>query len=357
MCGIAGYVSFHKRDLKPVLTRLNEALKHRGPDDIGYWYSEDGCVGLGHRRLSIIDLSSAGKQPMVSSSGRYVTAFNGEIYNFLDMRKELENSGHCFRGHSDTEVMVEAIEEWGIEDSVKKFNGMFAAAVWDNKKQLLWVFRDRLGVKPLYYLWNDGVFYFSSEMTKPFAKIGRKNIDREALACYLRYNYIPAPGTIYKDVFKLFPGQLGSITRKSAAEHKFENLSDYWNMLEEIEHLVRSRDDSMEMEDTTDMLDAALERSVRQRMISDVPLGAFLSGGIDSSLVVAHMQKASSMPVNTFTIGFDEDSRDESAHAGRVARYLGTRHTELRVTERDALEVIPQLPKMYGEPFADSSQI
>lgn len=357
MCGISGYLGSSNKDREELLSRLNEALRHRGPDDGGVWFSPNKSVGLAHRRLAIIDMSPHGKQPMHSASGRFVTVFNGEIYNFQELRHELIGLGHKFVGSSDTEVMLAAFDQWGISEAIKKLNGMFAVAVMDQQEQRLYLFRDRLGVKPLYYQWQGGSIYFSSELTLPFSNIGERIIDRNGLALYFRYNYIPAPHTIYKGIYKLMPGVLAVVTQDSAARECFSSAEAYWNAERRINDLLSIRNDSMSMDEAVEMVESALDRSIKQRMISDVPLGAFLSGGIDSSLVVAHMQKLSRTRVQTFTIGFSDRLCNESEYAALIARHLGTEHTEMIVTEADALEVIPMLPAMYGEPFADSSQI
>lgn len=357
MCGISGFLGSSKENRRSQLSIINEALYHRGPDAEGVWFSADGSVGLGHRRLSIIDLSETGKQPMISKTGRYVIVFNGEIYNFRELKCELEGLGHGFKGTSDTEVMLASFEQYGVLQSLKKFNGMFSAAVWDQADGNLYLFRDRIGVKPLFYRWHKSGLYFSSELTRPFANLAEKEIDREALALYCRYNYIPAPKTIYKGIFKLMPGIVAITTRNSVIHARWDHCKTYWDTQSEINSIIPERDNAMSMSQAVGILDNQLSQSIRQRMISDVPLGAFLSGGIDSSLVVAHMQKISRVPVRTFTIGFKEGFCDESNFARAIARHLGTQHTELIVTEKDAIDVIPRLPFMYGEPFADSSQI
>ncbi len=357
MCGISGFLSLDKKDRTKQLEAINDALRHRGPDAGGIWVSGDGCVGLGHRRLSIIDLSPTGRQPMVSHTGRFIIVFNGEIYNFIELKEELKKLGHVFKGTSDTEVVLASFEQWGVLQSLEKFNGMFAVALWDQSQASLYLFRDRLGVKPLYYRWHNSTLYFSSELSKPFANVGTKEIDREALALYCRYNYVPAPKTIYKGIFKLMPGIAAMATKDSAAKACWARCDPYWDTQGEIDTILSQRDDTMGMEQAVSLLDEQMGRSIKQHMISDVPLGAFLSGGVDSSLVVAYMQKASRVPVRTFTIGFKEGFCDESNHAREIARYLGTQHTELIVTEKDALDTIPKIPSMYGEPFADSSQI
>jgi asparagine synthase (glutamine-hydrolysing) len=357
MCGIAGVFGWCDRDDVAVTTALTSALRHRGPDDSGVWASEDGRAVLGHRRLSIIDLSKLGHQPMHSESGRFVAVLNGEIYNFEDLRQQLVSDGHRFRGTSDTEVMLAAFEQWGVEAAIPRLNGMFAVAVVDRDERRAYLFRDRLGVKPLYYLWRGRRLYFSSELTPRLAALASREISRTSVALYFRYNYIPAPATIYRDIWKLLPGTVARLGEESAARESFETLTPYFSVQDRANELLASRDEAMTFDQATDLVEAGLTKSVRQRMIADVPLGAFLSGGIDSSLVVAHMQQASRRPVRTFTIGFADRERDEAESARRVASHLGTEHTALVVTEQDALEVIPRLPLMYGEPFADSSQI
>lgn len=357
MCGIAGFFNSEQRTAVDVLRSLVCDISHRGPDDEGVWTSDDGRIGLGHRRLSIVDLSPCGHQPMASPSGRFIMVFNGEIYNFLELKEQLRQRGCTFRGTSDTEVMLAAFEEWGLSGALPRFNGMFAAAVGDTRTRSVYLLRDRLGVKPLYYQWREGVLYFSSELTPSFARLSDKTIDRTALALYLRHGYIPAPLSIYTGIRKLMPGVIAHATPESAASERFAAEDTYWSLEDRIRALVSERDEQMTFTEAADVIETALRRSVGQRMISDVPLGAFLSGGIDSSLVVSHMQQLSKRPVQTFTIGFSDEERDESKFAAAIASHLGTDHTELQVTESDALEVIPRLPRMFGEPFGDSSQI
>jgi asparagine synthase (glutamine-hydrolysing) len=321
------------------------------------WISPDGVAGFAHRRLSIVDLSPTGNQPMWSESGRYVIIFNGEVYNFLRLREELTKHGHRFRGNSDTEVMLAAFEQWGVEDALSRFNGMFAAALWDESERKGYVFRDRLGVKPLYYQWHDGAMFFSSELSSSFAHISNHGICRDALALFFRHGYIPAPYSIYVGIYKLLPGTVAAISAVDASNHRFSFVSKYWDAQERINENLSSREGEMTEGEALERLDESLRRSVRDRMIADVPLGAFLSGGIDSSLVVSYMQQVSNSQVRTFTIGFEENAFNEAEFARKVAEHLGTSHTRLMVTERDALDVVPLLPGMYGEPFADSSQI
>jgi len=357
MCGISGFLGVPEGDPLKFLRSMNDAQCHRGPDAEGVWVSPDERVGFAHRRLSIIDLSRAGNQPMRSESGRYVITFNGEIYNFLRLRRELEELGHGFRSTSDTEVMLAAFEEWGIADSLPRFNGMFAAAVWDESEQRGYLFRDRLGVKPLYYQWHGGALFFSSELSLPFARLVPRAISRDALALFLRHGYVPAPYSIYDGVYKLLPGVVATISLEDAANNQFGSAFKYWDTQERVNEMLESRDGKLTEEQALERLDDTLRRSVRERMIADVPIGAFLSGGIDSSLVVSYMQQVSNSQVRTFTIGFEENSFSEAHFARKVAEHLGTAHVQLNVTEKDALDVVPRLPVMYGEPFADSSQI
>ncbi len=360
MCGIVGFLGGHaswSSDAEQVLVRMSTTLAHRGPDGSGHWIPSAGPrVGLGHRRLAILDLSDAGRQPMASGSGRYVVTFNGEVYNFAELRTELEGLGHRFRGHSDTEVMLAAFEQWGVERACTRLNGMFAFAVWDSSEQLLTLARDRLGKKPLYFLNHEGLLLFASEL-KAFKVVPgvRLEVDRNALALYLRHNYVPAPLTIYAGAEKLEPGTTATFRVRDGAVQRCGG-SRYWDGGRTLLESRGSRRDMREA-DALDALESLLLDAVRLRMVADVPLGAFLSGGIDSSLVVALMQRASSRPVRTFTIGFEQTGYDEAVHAAAVARHLGTDHTEVYLTGADALAVVPRLPMIFDEPFADSSQI
>ncbi len=331
-------------------------LIHRGPDDAGAWLDKEQGVALGHRRLSIQDLSSCGHQPMSSSSGQYIVAYNGEIYNFLSLKTELQNLGYAFRGHSDTEVLLVAIEAWGLIEALKRFTGMFAFALWDKKLRVLNLARDRMGEKPLYYGWQGKSFLFGSELKALRAHPEwRGEINRDALTLYLRHNYIPAPYSIYKGVHKLSPGTILQIPHTTQAGVLPESVS-YWNPKEIAQTGSRNSPELTDKE-AIDSLEDLLRGTIRNQMISDVPLGAFLSGGIDSSSVVAMMQAESTRKVKTFSIGFHEDAYNEADHAKRVASHLGTDHTELYVTPAQAMDVIPRLPGLYDEPFADSSQI
>lgn len=336
---------------------MTTTLTHRGPDDAGYFQEASCALALGHRRLSIVDLSPHGHQPMISASERFVIAFNGEVYNFGQIRKAIEGErgGHVgFRGHSDTEVMLAAIELWGLERALERFVGMFAFALWDRKTRTLSLVRDRLGIKPLFYGWTASSFVFGSELKALRAYPDfEAEIDRDALAQYLRYNCVPTPRSIYRGVHKLLPGSVLTIAEPSGRD---KEPTRFWSAGKVAE---AGRDSAWGGDDrgAIDALEAAISEAVRLRMIADVPLGAFLSGGVDSSTVVALMQRASDQPIKTFSIGFHEAHYNEAADARRVATQLGTDHTELYVTPQDALAVIPRLPGMYDEPFADSSQI
>ena len=359
MCGIAGILDFdasYDADrLERDVVRMADALRHRGPDDAGAWVDQSAGIALGHRRLSVVDLSPMGHQPMVSRCERYVVVFNGEIYNFRALRKELEALGYRFRGRSDTEVMLTAFTEWGIEGALPRLNGMFAFAVWDRKERSLCLARDRMGEKPLYYGWMGSTFMFASELkglrTHPSFQ---GDVDREALALYLRHNCVPAPWSIYRDIRKLLPGSLVRIGPGRQGE--MPSPTPYWSFEEAAIRALREpfqgSDDA-----AVDALDALLRDAVAMRMEADVPLGAFLSGGVDSSTIVALMAAQSTRPVRTFAIGNHDPAFDEAPDARRVASHLGTDHTELYVDPADALDVIPRLPTLYDEPFADSSQI
>ncbi|MFN3943464.1 MAG: asparagine synthase (glutamine-hydrolyzing) [Allosphingosinicella sp.] len=335
------------------------AVHHRGPDGGGDWIDPDSAVALGHRRLAVLDLSPAGEQPMTSPSGRYVTVYNGEIYNHPELRAALEAEGKAprWRGHSDTETMLTAIDAWGIEAALKRMVGMFAIALWDRSEKRLTLARDRFGEKPLYYGWQgsgeDAVFLFGSEL-KSLARhpAFRGEIDRRALTLYTRFSYVPAPHSIYAGISKLAPGTFLTL----AAGEREPRIVPYWSLVEVAAAGVA---DPVRLgaEEACDELEALLMKAVRRQMISDVPLGAFLSGGVDSSTVVALMQAQSSRPVKTFTVGFHEGAYNEADHAAAVARHLGTDHTDLFMQPADALAVIPSLPAIYDEPFADASQI
>ena len=353
MCGIAGYVG-KTPNPSECLAKMAQAINHRGPDNKGIWLDEKSDIGLAHARLSILDLSSAGNQPMQSSSKNYVIVFNGEIYNHNELRSELELiNNRNWLGYSDTETLLAAIEEWGLEKTLIKSKGMFALALWDKNSKNLSIACDRIGEKPLYYGWIKEQFVFGSEF-KSIKKFPEFNnpIDRDSLALFLRFNSIPAPHSIYKDIFKLEPGQIIQIHTDSKKIKKH----NYWST-EYVYKKGHMAQFSFTPSEAVNQLETTLSNAVSAQMQSDVPLGAFLSGGIDSSTIVALMQSKSSQNVNTFTIGFNAKEFDEAKHAREVARHLGTNHFEKYVTDHDALDVIPHIPNIYDEPFSDSSQI
>jgi asparagine synthase (glutamine-hydrolysing) len=357
MCGIVGFLDADKscseKAARDLLEGMANNIKHRGPDDADYWSSPKSGIALGHRRLSILDLSPAGRQPMKSQSGRYTIVYNGEIYNHLELRREIEKNGApIWRGHSDTETLLAGFEIWGIESTVKRAIGMFAFAVWDEKFNTLTLGRDRAGEKPLYYGWQGSVFLFGSELKGIKAHPSFKAaVSREATALFLRYNYIPAPFSIFEGIFKLKPGHLLTLS----ASDREAKTTCYWN----AESVINSKISmfSGSPEDAVLQLEALLKDAIAKQMISDVPLGAFLSGGIDSSVIVSLMQVQSGIPIKTFSIGFNERDYNEADHAKAVAKHLGTDHTELYVSAAEALDTIPLMSRIYDEPFADSSQI
>lgn len=362
MCGLTGFIDLSRQSdrafLHATATTMTHTLHHRGPDDGGVWVDAASGLALGARRLAIVDLSPDGHQPMQSHSGRYVMAYNGEIYNFQHLRQGLQQDargdGPAFRGHSDTEVMLAVIERWGLEQAVNRFVGMFAFAVWDRHEHVLHLGRDRLGEKPLYYGWSGRTFLFGSELKSLRAHPDfRGTIDRQALAAYVRYGFIPAPGSIYEGVFKLPPGAILTIGPDGG---RGSSPIPYWSIERVVESGLANPFPGSESE-AKERLDALLRNAIREQMVADVPVGALLSGGIDSSTVVAMMQAEGSRTVRTFTIGFEEVRYNEAASARAIAKQLGTDHTELCVTPREAMEVIPELPIIYDEPFADSSQI
>ncbi|HEY9080173.1 asparagine synthase (glutamine-hydrolyzing) [Magnetovibrio sp.] len=352
MCGISGLLTQTAVDLEGLAVAMSDSMDHRGPDDQGVWSDRDAGIALSHRRLSIIDCSPAGHQPMASASGRFVISYNGEIYNFADIAKDLHAAGHSVKGGSDTAVLLEACAAWGVEATLERCIGMFAFALWDRDTRTLTLARDRLGIKPLYWAHVDGTYLFASELKALRAtKLVDERIDRDALAGYLRHAYVPAPQTIFKDVFKLPPGHTLTVRADDEAE-----LRPYWDLRAIARHGFNTPFSGTYDEALTE-LERHLSDAVAKRMVADVPLGAFLSGGVDSSTVVALMQAASSRPVKSFSIGFHDKTFDESAHAKAVADHLGTDHTELFVTPQDALDAVVELPRWYDEPFADSSQI
>jgi len=368
MCGIAGILSSRSVEAA-TLAAMSDRLRHRGPDDDGIWIDDSGRVGFGHRRLAIIDLSPAGRQPMRSADGRYVLSYNGEIYNHAEIRREVDRQFGplAWRGHSDTETLVEAIARWGLESTLQRCVGMFALSLWDVKERTLQLARDRFGEKPLYYGWVGGNFVFASELSA-IQRLPRFNnpIDRRALQQFSAYNYVPAPLSIFQRIYKLQPGCILTASLEAAANEQAAPMQSgflssslkierYWSyrttLLDGLDDPIE--DEGMALEE----LEAALSQAVMGQSLADVPVGAFLSGGIDSSTIVALYQKYSSRPVRTYTIGFEDPAYDEAPAAREVARHLGTQHHELYVSARDAQEVIPKLASIYGEPFADSSQI
>lgn len=355
MCGIAGFINPGATDLHAMCRRMTDAIRHRGPDDSGHWFDHEAGVALGHRRLSILDVSPAGHQPMESPGGRLAIVFNGEIYNHLEIRAELEGKLGAvpWRGHSDTETLLLAIETWGTEAALRRCVGMFAFGLWDRLRRRLTLARDRIGEKPLYYGKAAGAFVFASELkalrNHP-AFDGR--LDRDSIALFLRHCYIPEPRSIYQGVSKVPPGTFLEVDQAGNCGE----ATPYWSVAEAI-RTGRSRPFSGDDGEAVDRLEHLLGESVGLQMVADVPVGAFLSGGIDSSLVVAMMQRRGSGNVRTFTVGFAEKEYDESAHARAVSQHLGTEHTELIVSPAQAMAVIAHLPSMFDEPFGDSSQI
>lgn len=364
MCGIAGFLhrrTFHVETSKAIATEMIEAIKHRGPDALGVW--ADDFVAFSHARLSILDLSDAGLQPMVSSSGRYVLVFNGEIYNHNEIRADIKkiNFSNNWRGSSDTETLAEAIDAFGFVEAVQKINGMFSIAVWDRREQLLHLCRDRLGEKPLYYGWvGTGLkrsFVFASEL-KSILKhpLFEKNINQNSLGSFMRRGYVPDPNCIYQGIYKLLPAHHITLSQRNLFENLLPTSKPFWS-LPSVAQLGVASSDTYSVEGISEKFGSLLMGAVRKQMLSDVPLGAFLSGGLDSSLIVSLMQEQSIKPVKTFTIGFEDNNYNEAPFAKSVSDYLGTEHFELYVNQRDALNVIPLLPKIYDEPFSDSSQI
>ncbi len=363
MCGIAGIFSRRSRDsLTSEITRMVQAMPHRGPDDQGIWVTKN--IGFGHVRLAIQDLSPNGKQPMQSMSGRYIIAFNGEIYNFIQLRKELSKTGMYFKGESDTEVMLSAIEHWGLDIALEKFEGMFAFSLWDKSEETLTLCRDRLGEKPLFFGWSGENFVWASEL-KVITKLSNwQGKDRkQSILAYLKYGYVPSPYSIYKNIFKLTPGSylrinIGDIQTPSSFNPHASNETGtfrpryYWNLSNYID---KNHNQDITYNDAVDILDKLISQSTQNQMISDVPYGAFLSGGIDSSCIAAIMQSLSSKPINTFTIGFEEKDYNEAPFASDISRHLGTNHEEMIISSNDCLQLVPQIGAIMDEPFADSS--
>lgn len=365
MCGIAGILlardAADPNSLRAIAP-MTAALRHRGPDGEAFWMGREAGIAFGHRRLAIVDLSEAGRQPMHSASGRYVITFNGEIYNFRDLRRELEGEGHCFRGGSDTEVMLCAIESWGLDVALARFAGMFAFGLWDLERRILHLARDRMGKKPLYVASTREALVFGSELKAINRFPGfSPELDADAAATMLSKGWVPEDRCIWRGVFKLPPGSVLSITAADVANARgagsLVHRSRRWWSLADVARMGRREPLAGSDEELTTELDSLLRVAVGERMIADVPLGAFLSGGVDSSTVVALMQAQSPKPVRTFTIAYGEGGFDEAPHAAAVARHLGTDHTQLHLSPAAALEVIPELPRIWDEPFADESQI
>ncbi|MES9991074.1 MAG: asparagine synthase (glutamine-hydrolyzing) [Candidatus Thiodiazotropha sp.] len=363
MCGISGLcIAFSHHDIDHLSQKLLKTLHHRGPDGNGTW-TDNKTILLAHNRLSIQDLSSNGKQPMLSSSNRYVLTFNGEIYNFLELKNRLQKLGHSFIGTSDTEVILASIEEWGIQNSISQFNGMFAFALWDRELETITFARDRLGEKPLFYGWSEKGLMFASEL-EPFKyHFETLHINQEIINDFLNYGYIPTPHTIYEGIYKLIPGSfiqfnLGQILSRPSdfsPTYSTSNISpkQYWSVRSHFEGSELIKDPDHAVEQLEELLDSAIQR----QLIADVSVGTFLSGGIDSSLVTAVAQKNTTRPIKTFTIGFDVDQFNEAIYAKEIASHLGTDHTEVYLTSNDCLNTINRLPGIYGEPFADPSQL
>lgn len=365
MCGISGLwhsSTLSSEELSALTRTMSEKLEHRGPDDSGMFVDSGTGIAFGHRRLSVVDLSARGHQPMTSSNGRYVITYNGEVFNYQKLHRELANQGATFLGHSDTEVIVTAIEHWGLERTLQRLTGMFAFGLWDREQRTLSLVRDRLGVKPLYYGWVGRTFVFASELKALCALPGFDNdINRAALALFLRHGYVPAPHSIFQGIYKLLPGTWlpieGRTVRQPLEAGALQSLTrTYWSAREIAEYGTTHRSGQTD-EQAVGELDELLRDAVKIRMEADVPLGAFLSGGIDSSTVAALMQAQSTRPVKTFSIGFGTRAFNEAPYAKAVATHLGTDHQELYVTDRDALDTVPELPSAFDEPFADSSQV
>jgi asparagine synthase (glutamine-hydrolysing) len=351
MCGIAGFIDYNSNSDKPALINMTEALLHRGPDASGYYFDQkmNYSVGLGHRRLSIIDLSPAGNQPMMFLNGRYWIIFNGEIYNYAEIKEILLGLGHHFETHSDTEVILHAYHEWG-GDAIKYFIGMFAFVIYDSAREKLFCCRDRAGVKPFFYYWKEGLFLFGSELKALMATpLFCKEIEIKAVGTFMEYGYVPAPLCIFKHTHKLLPGHTLLLDIKTRDLH----ISQYWNVYdcynqEKLDITVR---------EAVDETEKVLEKAFNYRMVADVPVGVFLSGGYDSSCLVALLQKNKLRKIKTFTIGFEDEKLNEAHYAKEIASVLGTDHQEYYCSEKDAIEVVPELPVFYDEPFADSSSI
>lgn len=367
MCGIVGIVEKERRDLLRLVGDMSDAMIHRGPDDRGSWSDEELGVAFGQRRLAILDLTEHGRQPMHSSDGRFTINYNGEVYNYQEIGQELKSEGRVLHSRCDTEVVLEAVAAWGFETAIGRLNGMFALAVIDRKERALHLARDHLGIKPLFFGWNGGTFFFASEL-KPLQRHPgiQLEVDRSSLALALRYNCIPAPHSIYRNVYKLLPGCTLTLPLETLFSGRTfspwpEDSAEwrpkrFWNP-REVCQAAQAQGWSEEAGNPVDALEGLLKDSVRRQMISDVPLGVFLSGGIDSSTIAAIAGTVSNHAIRTFSIGFEEEGFDEAPYAAAVARHLNTDHTELYVSGKQALDVVPRLPLLFDEPFSDSSQI
>lgn len=361
MCGISGiFDPSGKTAPHQDIKTMNGAISYRGPDGDGFWDDQEHGIAFGHRRLAIIDLSEAGHQPMHSHSGRFVMSYNGEIYNYLDLRGPLEKEGHVFTGRSDTEVLLAGFESWGVRETLAKISGMFAILLWDRKDKTLTLIRDFLGKKPIYVGWAGSALVIASELKALLAHPAfEARVSRKAQGLYFRYACVPAPFSIYENVWQMRPGSILEIPLERF-EHGADlsaHMQSYWSALDAVQNGAAGRHSSISEAQALEGFTELFETSVRERMISDVPLGAFLSGGIDSSAVTALMQKQSDKPVKTFSIGFDVEGFNEAEHAKAVAAHLGTEHHEMYLSAKDALDVVPHLPHIYDEPFADISQI
>jgi len=362
MCGIAGMVlrdGVGCSDPAQIVEKMITALAHRGPDDQGIWIDPQRRIFLGHRRLSIIDLSQSGHQPMMSSDQRYVISYNGELYNYKEIREQLSQNepGLSWRSNSDTEVMLEAIRVWGLPNALRRFVGMFAFALWDIERQVLFLARDRLGEKPLYYGWLGSAFCFASELKALKRTPGwTTDLDNESVSLFFRYGFVPAPKSIFKNIQKLEPGCCLELTAPEIRTRSFPQRKKYWD-LPVSGNQVQLQSADHRYQDIESNLERLLLQSVKRQLVADVPVGAFLSGGVDSSSVVAFAQELSPRRVQTYTVSFHEKAYSEGQYARAVAQYLGTDHTELYVTAGDAIDVVPQLPEIYDEPLSDPSQI
>lgn len=360
MCGIGGFIhlnSIKNKNPNDILTKMASAMASRGPDNQGIWLDEDGNTGLCHRRLSILELSDAGNQPMISASGRYIIAYNGETYNHMLLREQLFVAGinYHWNGSSDTETILACIEHWGVRKTLSSLNGMFAIALWDKKLKQLTLARDKFGEKPLYWGWAGNNIFFASDLNAlKFHPLFEGNISRDSLDLLLRCNFIPSPYSIYKNVEKLGIGSFVQIT--PGQERETIKTKTFWSFENVISEGLKNPIDVSVLE-ATNMLEEVLTNSIMRQKLADVPLGTFLSGGIDSSLVTALLQNTSDKQIQTFSIGFDDPAYNEAVFAGQISKHLGCAHTEVYLGEKDAIDIIPNLPKIYSEPFADSSQL